>query len=66
MGMDSSRLFTPPQNHVPESDPAIIRVPMVQMPWSARQSTLGMAWNQRGQSNDVDATGNTKNIPNGR
>ena len=39
---------------------------MVQMPWSARQSTLGMAWNQRGQSNDVDATGNTKNIPNGR
>lgn len=58
MAMDPSRLFTPPQNHVPESDPMIVRVPMDHMPWSARKSQ------QKGW--DTKEAGTLTHIPNGK
>lgn len=54
---DRSPLFTPPQDRVPDSDPAIVRVPMDHMPWSARKSQQH-AWDK--------GVGGTKNLPNGR
>lgn len=54
---DSSRLFTPPQNHVPDSDPSIIRVPMKSMDWANRPSQ------QKPWDKDI---GGVKNLPNGK
>lgn len=42
--MDKSRLFTPPQNSVPDTDPAIVRVPMTEMDWANRRSQQ-KSWN---------------------
>lgn len=56
--MDKSRLFTPPQDHVPESDPAIIRIPMKEMDWAARRSQQ-KGWDNSGGKG-------LKHIPNGR
>lgn len=55
--MDKSRLFTPPQNHVPENDPAIVRVPLDHMPWANRKSQQ-KAWES--------GWAGIKNLPNGR
>lgn len=58
MAQDNSRLFTPPQNHVPESDPMIVRIPLEHMPWAARRSQQ-KTWMTR-------EVGGVKNIPNGK
>jgi hypothetical protein len=55
---DSSRLFTPPQNNVPDSDPMIVRVPLKSMDW-ANRSSQQKAW-------DTKEVGGVKNLPNGR
>lgn len=34
----NSRLFTPPMDRVPDSDPMIVRVPLKEMDWSNRGS----------------------------
>jgi hypothetical protein len=58
---DSTPLFNPPQNHVPDTDQAIIRVPLDHMPWAARKSQQNMWFKGEG-----DATGNVKNLANGK
>lgn len=55
--MDKSRLFTPPQDRVPDSDPAIVRVPMQETDWANRRSQQ-KAWSSGWAS--------LKNLPNGR
>lgn len=54
---DSSRLFTPPVDRVPDSDPMIIRIPLDKMDWSARKSQQ-KPW-------DTGWAG-VKNLPNGK
>jgi hypothetical protein len=53
---DRSPLFNPPQDRVPDSDPAIVRVPLDHMPWSARKSQQH-AWDKGDKS--------IKHVPNG-
>lgn len=52
----NSRVFTPPMDRVPDSDPMIVRVPMEDMDWSARRTT------QRTWS---DGPKTIKHVPNG-
>lgn len=54
---DSTPLFTPPQNSVPDNDPQIVRVPLKDMDWANRPSQQ-KAWDK--------SIGGTKNLPNGR
>lgn len=56
--MDRSRIFTPPQDRVPDSDAAIVRVPMDKMDWANRPSQ------QKGWDNSAAKT--IRNLPNGR
>lgn len=56
--MDRSRIFTPPQDSVPETDAAIVRVPMKQMDWANRSSQ------QKGWDNSGAKT--IRNLPNGK
>lgn len=53
--MDKSPLFNPPQDRVPDSDPAIVRVPMEKMDWAARSSQ------QKSWSNDWQTIKHVKN-----
>jgi hypothetical protein len=56
-GPQSSVLFNPPQNSVPDSDPSIVRIPLKQMDWAARSSQ------QKPWDKDI---GGVKNLPNGK
>lgn len=53
----SSRVFSPPQDRVPDSDPAIVRVPLDEMPWAARKSQ------QKGWDS---GWAGVRNLPNGK
>lgn len=47
MADNSSRLFTPPMDRVPDSDPMLVRVPMKELDWANRpsqQKPWGSGW----------------------
>lgn len=52
----NSRVFSPPMDRVPDSDPMIVRVPLDDMDWAARKSS---------QRTWADGPKSIKHVPNG-
>lgn len=57
--MDRSRIFTPPVDTVPNSEPMLVKVPLDHLEWGNRTSQ------QKGWDNTSGAK-NIRNLPNGK